>query len=225
MVFTFWEGVMPEYIRLCLKTWKIQYIILNYDNLHNYTDISIDKIKKFSLPQIADCVRVHVLRDWGGYWLDADTIMINDKLPEEMVIGDPNTRTNTCGYLHTEPHSEMFEKWAEFQDEIINDEHNSTHWSVLANDFSDPYLQEHPDIQICPVWKCWPETHMINGDISRYNKYQMFYFNNSFTINDIEQTNMLMLHNSWTPEWYKLISKSELLNNECTLSNILRELI
>lgn len=70
MIFTFWEGKMPEYIRLCMRTWKFQYTVLNYDNLKEFTDFDIENTKRFTLPQIADAVRVHVLRDNGGYWLE-----------------------------------------------------------------------------------------------------------------------------------------------------------
>ena len=73
MVYTFWEGEMPDYIKLCMYTWHFPVTILNYDNLNNYTDLQItSQLERFTLPQIADCVRVHVLRDQGGYWLDAD---------------------------------------------------------------------------------------------------------------------------------------------------------
>ena len=54
---------MPGYIRLCLDTWKVPCTVLNYDNVNDYTDLPLDKLKRFTLPQIADCVRVHVLSD------------------------------------------------------------------------------------------------------------------------------------------------------------------
>ena len=45
MVYTFWEGEMPAYIKLCMQTWKIPYVLLNYDNVNQYTDIPIEKLK------------------------------------------------------------------------------------------------------------------------------------------------------------------------------------
>ena len=50
-------------------------------------------------------------------------------------------------------------------------------------------------------------------------------FNNKFHLSDIKKTNMIMLHNSWTPEWYKLFTKDQVLSYDCTMSNILREVI
>ena len=49
-VFTFWEGPMPGYIRLCMDTWKVPYTLLNYDNLNEYTHFNIEKAKRFTLP-------------------------------------------------------------------------------------------------------------------------------------------------------------------------------
>ena len=97
-VFTFWEGKMPDYIKLCMKTWKFDYVLLNYENLMDYTVFEIEKTKRFTLPQMSDAVRVHVLRDQGGIWLDADTIMLTDQLPEENMVGIPEERAAHCGY-------------------------------------------------------------------------------------------------------------------------------
>ena len=225
MVFTFWEGDMPGYIRLCMDTWKVPYTVLNYDNLSQYTELPVEKLKRFSLPLIADAVRVHVLRDNGGYWLDADTIMVTDKLPEAVILGDPEARTNTIGMLHTKPQTDMFKEWAAYQDELINENGTSHFWAAMGNAFTDPYLQKHREIEIGRINDYWPETYMIDGDMHRCSKYLAFYFAEDYELTDIRKTDMLMLHNSWTPAWYKQLSESEALAQRCTLSNVLRELV
>lgn len=229
-VFTFWEGKMPDYIKLCLKTWKFDYVILSYETLSKYTDLQVtDRLKQFSLPKIADVVRVHVLRDNGGYWLDADTIMITDKLPTENMIGYPETRGNTIGFLHTEPHSDMYNEWAKFQDERLEiplySEH-STSWDFFGNCFTDAYVKKHPEITIADVTNCWPETYMFSDERPRHIRYVDLYFNRMFGLKDFYPTNMLMLHNSWTPDWYKNLSEEYILSTHCcTLSNILKEVL
>ena len=227
-VFAFWEGHMPDYLKLCMDTWHFPVVMLNYKNLSNYTDLKVDaSLKRYTLPQIADVIRVHVLRDQGGYWLDTDTIMITDDLPSTNMIGDPIKRSNTIGYLHADkPHSELFEKWAEYQDKIISNPQNLRHiWSIMGNDFTDKYVFNHEDVTICSVHSCWPETYMISDDVVRQEKYQRFYFESSYHLSDILYTNMLMLHNSWTPDWYKKLSADEVLNRKCTMSNILKEVL
>lgn len=225
MIYTFWEGQMPDYIKLCLETWKFPFKVLNYDNLRQYTDYDIEQARRFTLPQQADCVRVHVLRDNGGYWLDADTISVTGKLPEENMIGDPEKRTNSIGFLHTQPHSEMFERWAAYQDNVIANPNASMNWDVMGNAFTDKYVQIHRDITICDIKNSFPETYMIQDEIPRIVKYKIFYFEKNYHLSDMDKTDMFMLHNSWTPGWYKELTREQVLSRDCTLSNILREVV
>lgn len=222
-VFTFWEGQMPDYISLCMESWKVPFTVLNYDSLNRYTDLPVDRIKRFTLPHIADCVRVHVLRDQGGYWLDADTIMITGQLPDTDLVGDPEGRTSSAGLLYSEPQSDLFVEWARYQDKIIYGNEVPTYWATFVNAFSDPYVKEHKEVRIHQIEDYWPETYMIDEPIPRYEKYKKFYFESCYHLSDIHSTDLLMLHNSWTPAWYKNLSTGALLDTDCTLSNILRE--
>jgi len=226
MIFTFWEGPMPDYIKLCMKTWKFPYVVLNYSNLAKYAIDVPEKIKHLSLPKIADYVRVHILRDNGGHWLDADTIMLKNELPKEMILGNNETRSNTIGFLYAEkPHLDLFERWAKFQDEIVKNlkPNDITNWDVFGNAFTDTYFKTNSEIAIGTIAEKWPETR-LDGDMPRRNKYENFYFKQNHSLNDITNTSMLMLHNSWTPQWFKTASEKQVLNFNCTLSNILKAL-
>lgn len=226
-IFTFWEGPKPAYIALCMSTWKFPYTVLTYDTLSKYTDLPADdNLKRFTLPKVADAVRAHVLRDQGGYWLDADTIMVGDTLPTTTVIGDPLLRRHNGGFLYAEnPNMDFFADLSRYQDAVIADPDCSGHWSVMLNAFTDPYLGKHKEVTISDARNCFPETYKIGGDIPRYEKYKRFYFDGSYKLSDLDPTGMLMLHNSWTPEWYKQMTDTEVLNHNCTLSIILRELL
>ena len=227
-VFTFWEGEMPEYIKMCLNTWRFSYIQLNYHNLHHFTDLQITpELKRFTLPQIADVIRTHILRDQGGYWLDADTIMIRNRLPTANMIGNPVRRQTTIGYLYADkPHMDLFTKWAAYQNSVVNNQDsNPNRWSIMGNDFVDKYIKEHKEISIMSVENCWPETYMVQENIHHQFKYEKFYFEQQYCLTDIFPTDMLMLHNSWTPDWYKKLSADEILSRHCTLSNILGEVL
>jgi len=224
VIFTFWEGTMPEYIRLCMKTWRFPFTLLNYGNLGDYTDLPADQhLKRFPLAQVADCVRVHVLRDQGGYWLDADTIMLDDKLPDADIAGYPDARTNTIGFLRTEKGSEMFCRWAEHQDGILRSSDTPVLWSAMGNDFTDQYVREHKEIRIYPVGDSWAETYMIPGKAARQYKYSRLYFDEKYHLSDLRPTCMLMLHNSWTPQWYKGLTEEQILASDCTMSNVIKE--
>lgn len=225
MIYTFWEGEMPSYIKLCMMTWKVPFTILNYKNLLDYTDLNLEPVKRFTLPQIADVVRVHVLRDRGGYWLDADTIMIAGGLPDADMVGDPEQRINNIGFLFSNPHSRMFTEWADYQDGIINGGGDSANWAIMGNAFTDVYVKEYKDVRIHPAKNCFPETYMIPEDMPRYRKYQQFYFQEHYTLSHIIKTDLLMLHNSWTPGWYKKLTTREVLSADCTMSNILKAVL
>lgn len=223
-IFTFWEGPMPAYIKLCMATWKFPYVVLDYKNLKDYTDLCVDnRLTRFTLPQIADVVRVHVLRDHGGYWLDADTILTTDNLPDVTIFGNSTSRSNSIGFLYAEPNSDMFTKWAKYQDNVINQPEIKYHWNLVGNAFTDPYLKEHTEIKIGTIEDHWPEVYMIEEDIPRWNKYQQFYFGSNYHLDDIKPADLIMLHNSWTPDWYKRLPEEKVLSQQCTLSNILRE--
>lgn len=225
MIFTFWEGPKPAYIELCMETWPFEFVELNYENLHKYTDLPMDLVKQYPLQQVADIVRVHVLRDNGGVWLDADTIALGKKLPEETILGWNHSRHNTIGFLRTEAHSDMFEKWAAFQDDIMEKVPGPPRWSMFGNEFTDWYLTEHKEIQIGDIAQRWPETYMIRSNVTRSEKYGVFYFGLSHKLGHIYPTDIIMLHNSWTPKKYKRMSRDKVLSSDCTLSNILREVL
>ena len=216
---------MPGYIKLCMDTWKVPYTVLNYGNVLDYTDIDIERLKRFTLPQIADCVRVHVLRDQGGYWLDADTIMLTGKLPDTDMVGDPEQRTNSIGLLWSEQGSDMVTEWTAFQDEIINGWETSPYWALMGNAFTDDYVKQHVEVRIHPIWDFCPEAYMVSDNIPRWQKYKRFYFEERHSLDDIRPADLLMLHNSWTPEWYKTLPECKVLDANCTMSNILREVL
>ena len=220
-VFTFWEGRKPAYIGFCMSTWNFPYTVLNYGNLRKFTDLDIEEIKKYTLPQISDIVRAHVIRDHGGHWLDADTIVIGDRLPTENVIGDLDTRWCHTGICYGEKGDAFFTAWAAYQDGIIGRER--TGWSMFVNDFTDGYIREHKEITIYDIHRCCPELDaytLWNDEI----KYQNFWFNSNRHLKDLpEGTEIIALHNSWTPQKYKDLPAHLVLYENCTMSNILRE--
>jgi hypothetical protein len=91
VIFTFWEprtNTIP-FIELCKKTWgknlpNYEVVVLNYSNLSSYIkkdvyDLSL--LKKFHLPIQKDAVMVAVLKEHGGIFMDADTIVLKDITP------------------------------------------------------------------------------------------------------------------------------------------------
>ena len=162
-----------------------------------------------------------MIRDHGGHWLDADTIVIGDRLPTENVIGSLDTRWCHTGICYGEKGDAFFTEWAAYQDSIIGKE--GTGWSMFVNDFTDAYIRDHKEITIYDIRRCCPELDaydLWNNEI----KYQNYWFNTSRHMKDLpEGTEIIALHNSWTPKKYKELPVHLVLYENCTLSNVLRE--
>ena len=118
----------------------------------------------------------------------------------------------------------MFEEWAAYQDKVIADLSYDFRWDVLGNRYTDYYLLEHREVPIANVSNRWAETYMI-PECTRLYSYQKFYFNDKYHLSDLRETDMLMLHNSWTPDWYKKLTREQVLESKCTMSNVLREVL
>jgi hypothetical protein len=84
MVWTYWEGPCPDYIRLCLDTirYRCQATVLDrasFDALwHDDRDVPIDALY---VAHRADFVRAYLLSHYGGMWIDADCIVLASMAP------------------------------------------------------------------------------------------------------------------------------------------------
>jgi|SRR6056297_1692205 len=96
-VWTYWENSIktkrvPPLIELCLETMKTHLkscnlVILDESNIGEYIDIEydFDKLKLYRFPKYVSKIiaktsyyRIKLLKEYGGVWFDADTILIKD---------------------------------------------------------------------------------------------------------------------------------------------------
>ena len=96
-----WQGVeqMPELVRMCndrlrqlLPTEEAELRMITKDNYRNYVDIPAHIIEKFecgkmSITALSDVLRVALLAQYGGFWIDA-TVFISDRFPVEFIQND-----------------------------------------------------------------------------------------------------------------------------------------
>ena len=88
-IWLYWENKKGKqksnYLNLCYKTiekqcsnnFKIH--ILNENTVYNYLpNLRKDLNHKLNIPQKADYIRLQLLHKYGGIWLDADIIVLND---------------------------------------------------------------------------------------------------------------------------------------------------
>ena len=128
-IFTFWEpkSNIPGYLHLCMRTWEkflpdYEVVLCDYSNLADYLDkttVSEILCKKMPLPQQADCIRAALLKNHGGIWLDADTIITSANCfkwmekSEVVMIGRPNTAGRVhVGFIYTSrPDTDFINAW------------------------------------------------------------------------------------------------------------------
>lgn len=83
-VWTYWAGPMPDWISTCLRSMircckRTQINVLTPDNLPSWIELPR---RWLDLPPGVgtDCLRSALLAQRGGFWIDADTIMIRDPI-------------------------------------------------------------------------------------------------------------------------------------------------
>jgi hypothetical protein len=88
-MFTYWELINgaskpPDYIELCFETIKkhskkyFNLHILNETTIFNYLPNLRKDINDLPITFKSDYIRIALLYEYGGMWMDADTIMMND---------------------------------------------------------------------------------------------------------------------------------------------------
>lgn len=245
-IFTFWEPrtKLPGYLKLCMKTWEkyipnAEIIVLDYSNLGDWIDISefgpnlLDG--RFSLPMIADAIRVMLLEKYDGLWMDADTIILNKNIVEYFknnkecsMFGYKSSRAVHIAWINSVANSNIMKEWLQYQKDVISNfkKPDKDFWAYLGNSFVNPYCKLHiDDIGIWDVYdeKCMPELKIAG--VTHQEKYREFYFKSRHKLKDIDTKSLIMLHNSWTPVEYKSLSEEEFMKTGCTLANILTEVL
>ena len=113
-------------------------------------------------------------------------------------------------FLHTELFLRM-KRWNYFGNDILR--------KVLVNNKNFFSIDR---IKI----KALPEEIYKDKIKNSEENYRNFYFRNDYSKDVLNNTKgIILLHNSWTPEKYKKMSKEEFLNQNNTLSNILKKIL
>lgn len=257
-VYTFWEPKenIPEYIKLCMETWKkflpdYKIHILDYSNLDKYLEKDYyDDIlyKEFTLPKQADAIRCALLKKYGGIWLDTDTIITNYNAKDYFNIdSDFILLGDHIGIISANKNSYILDKWQKgiktnlrwykmlYKNKFLGrflfrkKFKKLNYWNALGNSIIDKYLKNADKNDFYSIDKmkinALPElTYYKDLDISAETKYIDFYFKNNFEIN-LTDTSIIYLHNSWTPDNFKKMSREDFLQSNCTMSNLLKKIL
>lgn len=243
-VYTFWEprDSIPHYLRLCMETWKkflpnATIVLLDYKNLGDFLDVrelglNLFADRRFSPMHVADALRVALLAKRGGIWLDLDTIILSSDA-EKFFLPDEKHRTTFFGstdgagcytaFINAPPSSVCMGLWREFNREKLWNLSNASDvgWDFFSNAFINDYAQRFRDeIKIFDSRPVMPEVSA--GFVSNAAAYVEFYFLKSFRLEEVKAP-LLLLHNSWTPPFFKRLSPTEFARLDCTIVNVLAE--
>lgn len=161
---------MYPYLKLCIRTWRkflpeYKIIILDYETLNDWVDIKHISILKenFALPQQADVIRCAVLRKYGGYWFDADTIITSSDFDKNFYVDSEFALIGRrLGFIKADANAKIFNLWMkEVNDRLLLSEficknkifrefmrvinkdfvRKRLHWNFLGNDIINKHLK------------------------------------------------------------------------------------
>ena len=244
-VYTFWEPreKIPYYLQLCMETWKkflpnATIVVLDCKNIGEFIDVRElgKKLFSFGFPfmLIVDAIRVELLAKRGGVWLDVDTIILSSDaekyfLPDEkhrtIFFGNPVRKNCHIAFINTPPYSMCMNLWREFIKEKIWNLNEKTFfdWDFFGNSFIGDYAKKYVDeIEILDNNLVMPEQKLISSSTPSDLAYVDYYFFKNYHLADVN-ADMLLLHNSWTPDIFKQIPPEDFLYYDCTMVNVLAE--
>lgn len=174
-----------------------------------------------------------ILRQHGGIWLDADTIILNESAAKYFVppegnkvkfFGDTQSRSVHICYIQTKPESRCLRLWDEYVKNRVQNFNppQKDFWAYFGNSFIDIYSKTFIDeIEIFDAQNVKPE---FPSPYDPSKAYIDFYFLQTKHLHNIK-TDMMILHNSWTPAIFRELDKDQLLHCNCTMANVLAEVL
>lgn len=207
-----------------------------------------------SLMLQSDAIRVAILNKFGGIWIDADTIILNDKIikyfqkHELSMIWEESVKLHYISFIYASKYSTIINEWkntiiikVKKYKEILLNKDNSNQWqeewkkvnlwNYLGNSIIEPLLKNITANQFfhknSDTIKVCPELiYMKNSSLDNLQKYETFYFSKGETKFVLNNADSLIfLHNNWTPLKYKLMTEKEFLKQDILLSKLLKQLL
>ena len=243
-----WKKFLPEYEIIILSYRNIDHWLDKnfYDN---------NLFSNFSLPKQADAIRCAVLRKYGGIWFDTDTIITSDKIQQVINIESEFILIGRhIGFIIAQPNAYILRKWEDKIKKqlesykkykklkygrfsklitLLGLENRMERWDYLGNAILKPYLKTKNKKRFYKIDKSlikafpeeiWASEAGINTSMAE--NYINFYFQNNHSDYVLENNGgIIQLHNSWTPDKFKSMSKQDFLMQNITLANVLRKIL
>lgn len=234
-VWTYWENppglTTPPYLELCFNSMS------KYCNTNNFEfklvdDLSIHsllpelredlcKLKVSSKPREnisikADYIRAKLLQEYGGIWLDADTIVM--RAPDEIIPlldqKDFLYRTQheglaSVGVMASIPNGTLINEYIKQQDTLI-DSKKTLSWGENGSRILTPLVRKYSNIT---------QSLGLIGSIP-FSHWQQYFTDTAYTHN--KSVWCYQLYNKVFPEWFKQKSTEDILKDNLVISQLFR---
>lgn len=99
-------------------------------------------------------------------------------------------------------------------------------WGRLGGNFLEPYAYSHPqEVEILDWRLVPPDEQLKRAETKNYRRvYEEYFFLEGHHRDEINK-DMIVLNNTWTPPDYKNLRLEDLLRIDCTVTNLLIEVL
>lgn len=126
-----WQGLeeAPEIVKACMESQRrnlpegVKHIVITAENYQQYITLPayiMEKVESgdIGLPHLADIIRVNLLYNYGGFWMDAEVLVL-EPMPEDILEYPIYTRNLpetqyyadamwTISFMYVKPGSRLF---------------------------------------------------------------------------------------------------------------------
>ena len=241
---------MPAYIQLCMETWyehipDLEVVIINHENLREWTGDRIDteRFKRITLPMQSDVVSLLTLEQHGGIFMDADTIVTRDIFeeiekvdPKKLVVfGTPGTMAiHVAIQMSLHPHNPFLGAAAEIALQRVNELPLQgplpINWDHFGNGIFTLVAEDEAAKSALHILNRTASGNILEShyftDKPPGEQYLQFYFGqHKIKLDEVTEKirfGAVSLHNSWTPETYKDLTREQVIESGNMLSKLLR---
>jgi mannosyltransferase OCH1-like enzyme len=255
---------MPPYLSLCIKTWKLnlpakyKIAILNYSNIQDYLSSEILNLilcKDMSFVAQVDAIRIALLNKYGGFWMDADTVIINSNIMDILYDYDSDLvifsysklAKHFTGFIYASRNSRIVKTWLEciisrvkiykkylllkrkFPIKNFTKSFNKLRiWSYLSNGILDGLVKNvsEKEFKSIEIEDSFALPEQVLLKGDRIKCYINFYFSSKYNMSWLKNCKgVLLLHNSWTPERFKKMNEAQFMRQDIMLAHLLSKIL
>lgn len=223
--------------------------IINHSNIATYLApyYDVHALSRFGFSKQGDALEAALLMERGGVCLDLDTILVNNGCfgflhaghgaDTFRIFGDSERGSMHCAVVSSSPGGSVVTEWTKECSRRIVADSEPVDWSYLANGIVEPIyrrykgtdafiIEELSDTQA--VVETWHGADLGQNAMERY---QRFWFEDS-TVVDINAAaekavqipgGLVLLHNSWTPQWFYQLDMSSVLASDTVMGKVLQQ--